>query len=171
MSVERHSLFFVFEFFGMNPDITDQVKELASPLAEEKGLFLVDIELKTGSGNELWIYLDGEDRGVNLDECAEISRELGFLIDAHELLDTKFRLNVSSPGLSRPLSDSRQYVKNVGRVIKLRYREDSETKKVTGLLETFNDGTLSVLEDLGKEKQYHSIKFDSIIEAKIVPQI
>ena len=155
----------------MTPDITNQIKELAAPLAEERGLFVVDIELKTGSGNELWVYLDGEDRGVNLDECAEISRELGFVIDAHELLESKYRLNVSSPGLSRPLSDYRQYPKNIGRTIKLRYRYENETKKVKGVLENASNEKLTVIETEGKESVEHAISMESIIEAKIVPQI
>ena len=123
----------------MQPDIIDKIKELASPLAEEKDLFLVDAEVKTGGGTEVWIYLDGENRSVNIDECAEISRELGFLIDAHELLGNTYRLNVSSPGLSRPLTDKRQYPKNVERTFKLRYRDEEEVQKMKGKLVDAND--------------------------------
>ena len=155
----------------MTPDITNQIKELAAPLAEERGLFVVDIELKTGSGNELWVYLDGEERGVNLDECAEISRELGFVIDAHEIIESKYRLNVSSPGLSRPLSDFRQYPKNTGRMIKLRFKEGDETKKVRGTLEDATQEKLTVIETEGKKSVEHIVPIESVIEAKIVPQI
>ena len=155
----------------MTLDITNQIKELAAPLAEERGLFVVDIELKTGSGNELWVYLDAEDRGINLDECAEISRELGFVIDAHELLESKYRLNISSPGLSRPLSDARQYPKNIGRMIKLRYWEGDETKRIKGMLEQASHQKLTVIETEGKKSTEHFIQMDTVIEAKIVPQI
>ena len=155
----------------MTLDITNQIKELAAPLAEEHGLFVIDIELKTGSGNELWVYLDAEDRGINLDECAEISRELGFVIDAHELLKSKYRLNISSPGLSRSLSDARQYSKNIGRMIKLRYREGDETKKIIGMLEQASHQKLTVIETEGKKSTEHFIKMDTVIEAKIIPQI
>jgi len=117
------------------------------------------------------VYLDGEDRGVNLDECADISRELGFVIEAHELVESKYRLNVSSPGLSRPLSDYRQYPKNTGRMIKLRYREDDETKKVKGILENASQEKLTVIETEGKKSIEHTITMESVIEAKIVPQI
>ena len=161
----------MFLKLDMNPDITQHIKELAAPLAEEKGLFLVDVELKTGSGTELWIYLDGEDRGVNLDECADISRELGFLIDAHELLENKYRLNVSSPGLSRPLSDYRQYKKNIGRVLKVRFSGPEQTIKVTGTLERVADEHILVVEEDGKTKNEYEISISSILEAKIVPQI
>ena len=153
----------------MNPDVTSTIKELASPLAEEKGLFLVDVELKTGGGTEIWVYLDGEERGVNLDECADISRELGFLIDAHELLDNKYRLNVSSPGLSRPLTDIRQYRKNKERTVKVRYwKTDEDVEKLQGIIAGVTEAAVMVAKD---EKNQTAIPFESIIEAKIIPVI
>lgn len=152
----------------MNPDITLTIKELAEPLAEEKGLFLVDVELKTGGGTEVWVYLDGEDRGVNLDECAEISKELGFLIDAHEILGDKYKLNVSSPGLSRPLTDTRQYTRNKDRTVKLRFRVEEDVKKLTGILSGVTESSILVAEDEGSELE---IPYESIIEAKIIPVI
>ena len=160
----------MFLKFAMTPDLIQHIKELAAPLAEEKGLFLVDVELKTGSGNELWIYLDGEDRGVNLDECADISRELGFLVDAHELIDGKYRLNVSSPGLSRPLSDMRQYRKSIGRVLKIRYSGEEQTQKIIGELLHITDEQIVVAETEGKTTKEYEVPFSSIIEAKIIPQ-
>ncbi len=163
--------FFCFWNLDMTPDITTQIKELAAPLVEERGLFLVDIELKSGGGTELWVYLDAEDRGVNLDECADISRELGFLIDAHELLDSKYRLNVSSPGLSRPLSDLRQYPKNVGRTLKLRYRTDDGVNKIAAQLKAVDKNELTVIITEGKEEITEKIAFESVIEAKVIPQI
>ncbi len=153
----------------MNPDVTSTIKELASPLAEEKGLFLVDVELKTGGGTEIWVYLDGEERGINLDECADISRELGFLIDAHELLDNKYRLNVSSPGLSRPLTDIRQYRKNKERTVKVRYwKTDEDVEKLQGIIAGVTEAAVMVAKD---EKNQTAIPFESIIEAKIIPVI
>ncbi len=153
----------------MSPDITEIIKELAAPLADEKNLFLVDVELKTGGGTEVWVYLDGEERGVNLDECTEISRELGFLIDAHEILGDKYRLNVSSPGLSRPLTNKRQYKKNIERTLKLRFRkENEEVGKLEGIIASVTDTGVLVAESESNEVE---ISFDSIIEAKIIPVI
>ncbi len=152
----------------MTPDVTETIRELAAPLAEEKELFLVDVELKTGSGTEVWVYLDGEDKAVNIDECAEISRELGFLVDAHELLGDKYRLNVSSPGLSRPLTDRRQYKKNIDRTLKVRFRNESqEVEKIEGVISSVNEDQV-VLSSGGKET---AVSFESIIEAKIIPVI
>ena len=152
----------------MTPDVTETIKELAAPLAEDKELFLVDVELKTGGDTEVWVYLDGEDKAVNIDECAEISRELGFLVDAHELPGDKYRLNVSSPGLSRPLTDRRQYKKNIDRTLKVRFRnEGQEVEKIEGIISSVNEDQV-VLSSRGKET---TVSFESIIEAKIIPVI
>lgn len=153
----------------MQLDTIQKIKDLAAPLVESKDLFVVDIEHKTGSGlNEVWLYLDAQDRGVNLDECADISRELGFLIEAHELFEKKYRLNVSSPGLSRPLSDVRQYKKNQGRKAKVKFKKDDEYDKTEGTIVGVDENGIMLENQNGKSVK---VLFDDIKEAKIVPNI
>lgn len=153
----------------MQVDTIQIIKDLATPLAEENGLFVVDVEVKTGSGlTEAWLYLDAADRGVNLDECATISRELGFLLEAHETFDNKYRLNVSSPGLSRPLSDKRQYGKNEGRKAKVKFKVNEEYQKVTGIIIGVTDDIIELENENGEPVQ---VPFDDILETKIVPNI
>ncbi len=153
----------------MQLDTIQKIKDLAAPLVESKDLFVVDIEHKTGSGlNEVWLYLDAQDRGVNLDECADISKELGFLIEAHELFEKKYRLNVSSPGLSRPLSDVRQYKKNEGRKAKVKFKKDDEYDKTEGTIVGVDENGIMLEDQNGKSVK---VLFDDIKEAKIVPNI
>lgn len=153
----------------MQLDTIQKIKDLAAPLVESKDLFVVDIEHKTGSGlNEVWLYLDAQDRGVNLDECADISRELGFLIEAHELFENKYRLNVSSPGLSRPLSDVRQYKKNQGRKAKVKFKKEDEYDKTEGTIVGVDENGIMLEDQNGKSVK---VLFDDIKEAKIVPNI
>ncbi|MBO6621237.1 MAG: ribosome maturation factor [Balneola sp.] len=153
----------------MQLDTIQKIKDLAAPLVESKDLFVVDIEHKTGSGlNEVWLYLDAQDRGVNLDECADISRELGFLIEAHELFEKKYRLNVSSPGLSRPLSDVRQYKKNQGRKAKVKFKKEDEYDKTEGTIVGVDENGIMLEDQNGKSVK---VLFDDIKEAKIVPNI
>lgn len=143
--------------------------DLASPLAEEKGLYVLDAELKSaGSQTEVWVYLDAVDRGVNLDECAEISNELGFLIEAHEVFEHKYRLNVSSPGLSRPLSDKRQYKKNEGRLAAVKYKSSDNYLEIDGVITNVTDDGV-VITDEHENENY--IPFDAIVETKIIPVI
>ncbi|MEQ8577511.1 MAG: ribosome maturation factor [Balneola sp.] len=153
----------------MQLDTIQKIKDLAAPLVESKDLFVVDIEHKTGSGlNEVWLYLDAQNRGVNLDECADISRELGFLIEAHELFEKKYRLNVSSPGLSRPLSDVRQYKKNQGRKAKVKFKKEDEYDKTEGTIVGVDENGIMLEDQDGKSVK---VLFDDIKEAKIVPNI
>jgi len=153
----------------MQLDTIQKIKDLAAPLVESKDLFVVDIEHKTGSGlNEVWLYLDAQDRGVNLDECADISRELGFLIEANELFENKYRLNVSSPGLSRPLSDVRQYKKNEGRKAKVKFKKEDEYDKAEGIIVGVDENGIMLEDQNGKSV---TVLFDDIKEAKIVPNI
>ncbi|MEQ8525676.1 ribosome maturation factor [Gracilimonas sp.] len=154
----------------MQLDIIQNIKDLAAPLTEEHNLFVVDVELKTHSGQtEVWVLLDTEEGGVNVDHCSEISRELGFLIEAHELFDKKYRLNVSSPGLSRPLSDKRQYKKNEGRVATIKFKStDGEYKKIEGVITGIEDEVVAITDEEEKETQ---IPFENIVETKIIPVI
>lgn len=154
----------------MQIDILENIKDLAAPLAEEHNLFVVDVEIKTGSGQtEVWVLLDNESGGVNIDHCSEISRELGFLIDAHDMFDKKYRLNVSSPGLSRPLSDKRQYKKNEGRVATIKFKnEDGEYKKIEGVITGVQEDTVTITDEDEVETE---IPFEVVVETKIIPVI
>jgi len=151
----------------MSTNIQSKIEELAAQIADDKGLFLVDVEIKHGKETTLWIYLDAEDRGVSLDEFAEISKELGFLIEAHEVFENRYRLNVSSPGLSRPLADKRQYSKNVGRKARVKYKRNNEYITIEGKLLTVEDDVITVKPN---EKTI-GINFNEIVETKILPSI
>ena len=144
------------------------IKELVEPLLDERALFLLEVNIRGSKNKVVTIYVDSEDKGVNVDECSEISRELGFLIDAHELFPENYRLNISSPGLSRPLSDFRQYKKNKNRKVKIKYKSNSEYIKLQGTLEEVDDNSLLVETEEGNKKE---ITFGNIVETKIIPAL
>lgn len=128
--------------------------------------FLVDVEIKGGDSPEVWVSVDGEDRGVNMDECAKISNELGFLMDAHELFSGQYRINVSSPGLDRPLIDRRQYPKNEGRKVEVKYEQDGEDLKVEGILQEVTKKGIAVEIN---EQITVNLPFEDLVETKIIP--
>ncbi|MFA5668946.1 MAG: ribosome maturation factor [Balneolaceae bacterium] len=152
----------------MQTDTIQNIKDLATPLAEAEGLFVVDVEINTGGVTEVSLFLDGEDRGISLDECADISRELGFLLEAHEVFEREYRLNISSPGLSRPLSDIRQYKKNIGRTAKMKYKEEEDFKKAKGVIVAVTEQSVTVDDE---EAGAIEVPFNDILETKIVPKI
>lgn len=148
--------------------ITEKISEIAQECALSHEVFVVDVELKSTQPKELWIFLDKESENVSIEVCSKISRELGFLMDAHDIDLGNFRLNVSSPGLSRPLSDLRQFPKNIGRISRIRYRVNAElVQKHTGKIEEVKGDKIT----MNVEGELITIAFDQIIEAKIIPTI
>lgn len=151
----------------MKEEVEERIKGLAKPIVEQGDLFLVDVERKGSGGTEVWVYVDSGSGDVGLDVCSRISRELGVVLDAHDLFEGRYRLNVSSPGLSRPLSDRRQYGKNRGRKVRVKYRDGEEYEKLEGYLREVSDEAVEV-ETPGERK---TIAFDRIVETKVLPSL
>lgn len=149
----------------MQNNIIDKISELAESVLSTTNYFLVDVEIKGGNIPEVWVSIDAEDHGVTMDECAEVSNELSFLMDAHDLFSGKYRINVSSPGLSRPLVDRRQYAKHAGRKSKVTYKQDDETVEVEGILHDVSEEEISIKRD----EEIITIPFSELIETKIIP--
>lgn len=152
----------------MQSDTINSIKELSQPIVEQRDMFLVDVELKHQKIPEIWVLVDSEEKGVDLGKCSEISRALGVLMEESDLISGSFRLNVSSPGLSRPLSDIRQYKKNIGRLAKVKYKQDEEYLTAVGVIDQTGDKLFTVVHTDGERTD---ITYDSVVEAKIIPKI
>ncbi|MEM6328020.1 MAG: ribosome maturation factor RimP [Bacteroidota bacterium] len=106
------------------PDPVDaRVRALTDEVIEGTDLFLVDVSVRGWKGSRVVeVFLDREAEpgtGADLDVLADVSRQLGFALDAEDVIDGKYRLDVSSPGLDRPLTDPRQFRRHVGRSVRL----------------------------------------------------
>ncbi len=108
---------------------------------EFESYFLIEVELK--GDNRLEVYLDG-DQGITLGNCQRISRYLEKHLDEELWLGEKYFLEVSSPGVKRPLKFPRQYHQHVGRKLEVKTTEEG---KVEGSVVTV-EGTLTKVEDL-----------------------
>ncbi|MFO7832217.1 MAG: ribosome maturation factor RimP [Desulfuromonadaceae bacterium] len=102
--------------------VEKQVEELATPIVADFGLELVDVEYRQ-QGHQwlLCLYID-KDGGVTLDDCANFSRELSTLLDVEDVVPTAYRLEVSSPGLDRPLKKKDDFVRFAGETVKVKTR-------------------------------------------------
>lgn len=100
-------------------ELTDIVKELAERHLKDDSFFIVDVISKGVTGKTKILVLIDRDQGVNIDDCAELSRNLAADIELEDIIDVAYILEVSSPGLDHPLSSVRQYKKNVGRRLRL----------------------------------------------------
>lgn len=139
--------------------VFDYIQDIISG---DTDLFIVEIRLKGDSRNQrLQVFIDG-DEGLDIDKCASISRQLGARLEEHDLFEGKYVLEVSSPGLDMPLRLSRQFRKNIGRVLKIK---TSGGDKVKGeLLTVSEDDKIAVLLDSEVEKV---LELKEIEEAKV----
>jgi len=115
--------------------IEEKVTKMVQPLIAEKGLELVDVEYtKEGSHWYLRIFIDKEG-GVDIDDCAMISHAVSELFDRHDPIPQAYMLEVSSPGLERPLKKDEDYVRFQGRLVSISTTEPIEGyREFTGYL-------------------------------------
>jgi ribosome maturation factor RimP len=147
-------------------DILSKISELTEKSIQGFDCYLIDIEVQgKGANPTLWVYLDSEKGGVSLDTCSQVSKKLSVLFDAHNLFDGRYRLNVSSPGLDRPLKDKRQFIANKGRKSQVKYRYGEEIRTIKGTLDDVGDEILVI--SSGKEQI--RIAFSDVMETKILP--
>jgi ribosome maturation factor RimP len=107
----------------------EQIRQLAEPLVLSEGMDLVLVEcLKMPSRWLVRIYMDREG-GVTVDDCAQISNQLGDLLDVHDTPPGPYTLEVSSPGLDRPLDRDADFLKYRGSRVRLRLEEKIEGRR------------------------------------------
>ena len=124
-----------------------RVWELAAPLTEDEGMEIVDIQFRhegTRHGKVLRIYLDKEN-GPNVDDLARVSRQLGELLDAQDVVQGAYTLEVSSPGINRPLKKLEHFERYVGKRIRVRTREMIDGRRsFLGVLEAVSPHQITV---------------------------
>jgi len=100
--------------------VAERVAAIAEPLLASLGLELVELEYKRfGRSMVLRLFID-RPGGVTLDDCASVSRELSQVLDVEDFIREFYTLEVSSPGLDRPLKKESDYLRYTGRLVKLR---------------------------------------------------
>lgn len=150
--------------------ICEQVGDIAQPILDSKQIELVEIEyVRMGKDAILRLFIDKEG-GVVLDDCAAVSTELSAILDVEEIIACNYTLEVSSPGLDRPLKKTEDYVRYVGRLVKVRtydqFSDDSGNKRKTflGTLDGLVDGSIKMTL---KEGQTASIPLERVAKANL----
>jgi len=104
-------------------EIIEHVRELADPILTAEGFELVEIEFRREArGWVLRLYVDKEG-GITVDDCAWVSQEIGRSLDVEEVISSPYTLEVSSPGLTRPLKQEKDFMKYRDRWVKLTTNE------------------------------------------------
>lgn len=142
-----------------------KIEALVGKLADRSGLELVECDLfRAGRRLILRVFVDKEG-GIALDDCQKLSRELGTALDLEDLIPQAYTLEVSSPGVDRPLRTTRDFLRNRGRTLRLGLSEPLAGKKaVSGKLLDADDEKIE-LELAGGEKA--EVKRSAVLQAKV----
>jgi ribosome maturation factor RimP len=109
--------------------LLQEVHQVVDPILQSQGMELVDLEYQRESqGWVLRVYIDREG-GITLGDCSELSGELGAVLEVRDLIANPYTLEVSSPGLTRPLKKPEDYNKYRNRLVKIKTFEPIEGRK------------------------------------------
>lgn len=139
-------------------ELRDKIEELVLNHLDDDALFLVDVSVAGGNNSRKVTVLIDSDQGLSIEDCAKVSRKLATDIEQLDLIDGKFVLDVSSPGVDQPLKLQRQYTKNIGRDVRVQLIEGSEKKG--RLVEVFEEGILIRQKPKKKTKEVVEEKID-----------
>lgn len=114
------------------------------------GQFLVDVRVSSKQGPRKITVIADADQGFTIDDCAELSRYLSKVLDERNLIDDNYFLEVTTPGTDYPLKTKRQYLKNIGRTLKVKLADRTLEGKLTGV--TDEGITLTYETASGKKK-------------------
>ncbi|MBW2594431.1 MAG: ribosome maturation factor RimP [Deltaproteobacteria bacterium] len=146
----------------------EKIMELVDPVVESEQMELVDVEcLKGQSSWMVRIYIDREG-GVTLDDCAGISGEIGDLLDINEIPPGPYNLEISSPGLDRPLARDRDFIRYAGHRVRINVAEKIDKRRnFKGRLVDFveKDGELVLVVDV--EGKIYNIPRNMVVKANL----
>ena len=129
-----------------------KVEAFLLPVMEENGFELVDVEYVKEAGTwYLRAYIDKEG-GIAVDDCEVISRKLGEWLDKEDFIDESYILEVSSPGLGRPLKKEKDFIRSMGKDVDVRlYRQIDKQKEFTGALSAYDENTVTLTMEDGSK--------------------
>ena len=166
----------------------EAVRRIAEPMAAEHGLELIDVEWSTARGSQiLRITIDRVDgdadgpatdtsspageailavEGVTLDDCVRLTRDLSATLDVEDVVSVRYTLEVSSPGLDRPLRSARDFRRQRGRLAKVKLREPAADGQqvLRGRLLEVSDTSFT----MDVDGNVHDVRLEDVGEAKLV---
>ena len=145
--------------------LKDQISELVTPAVSDLGFYLEDVHVATpGSHRIVTCIVDG-DASLNLDQVTSVSRVISELLDEAPFMgETPFTLEVTSPGVDRPLTQPRHFAKNVSRLLKIIKLDGSE---VTGRILSNTDEDVTLTVTVKKETLEQTISLADIKRAVV----
>ena len=146
----------------------EEIRDMLAPTVEALGLELLGVEYAPSTGSAmLRLYIDKE-AGVGIEDCEAVSREVSALLDVNDPIATEYTLEVSSPGIDRPLFGASQFARFLGEQAKLSLRVPQEgRRRLQGRIARVEGGRVVIAE----EKQEYEVAEANIEKARLVPDL
>ncbi|NTU59892.1 MAG: ribosome maturation factor RimP [Deltaproteobacteria bacterium] len=151
-------------------DSSKAIERLLEPVVEDLGYELVDLQLRPEAGRLVLRLLVDRPGGITLDECARLSREVGPHLDVADLIPRRYVLEVSSPGVYRPLKRPEDFERFRGERIEVHTHELLDARKTFRGVNLGPDGGGNLLVEEGPEKQT-AIPFSNVRRANLDPEL
>jgi ribosome maturation factor RimP len=143
-------------------DLQHKIEEIAGPFLRQIDAFIVDVQIVSVEQRKVvQLYVD-TDEGISIEKCTELNRQLGSVLELMDIIPGAYILEVSSPGLKKPLKLLRQYKKNIGRKFKVHFKKDNGIVEIVAILTGIENELLTFT--AGKNEIY-AIPFNEIIES------
>lgn len=154
-------------------DIVKLIGEAAESCIENKSIFLVDVNVKGNAGHQkVLVFIDG-DESFGIDECSAISHRLGDILEEKQWITENYTIEVSSPGVDKPLKFLRQYPKHIGRDLEILMKDKA---KLVGRLASVDADYIIIVPVGGKQKNKEKdaqvkLAFSEIEKAKVLVRL
>jgi ribosome maturation factor RimP len=147
----------------------EEIQEMLAPTVASLGLELLGVEFVPSTGSAmLRLYIDVEGRHVGIEDCEAVSREISALLDLNDPIASEYTLEVSSPGIDRPLFTMAQFARFIGEQAKLSLRlpQDGRRRLHGRIARTEGDSVV-----IAEEKGVYTVARDNIEKARLVPDL
>ncbi len=144
--------------------IKENIVRISNEIAEKLNFFVIDINFRGDNRKKIIeVFVDAE-KNIDADNLAEISREINSVLEEQDIIQQAYRLDVSTPGVDRPLKFLKQFPKHINRNFEVTYKAGDEARTITGKLLSVEREELTFLSD----KKEVLIEFKNITTAKVI---
>ena len=149
--------------------VTSYITEIATPIALELGLELVEVEfVKEGRDHFLRVYVDTPQGGIDIEQCVQVSERLSELLDENDPIEENYYLEVSSPGAERPLKKRQDFENAIDKFIFVKtYEPVKDLKEFLGYLRAYNEQYLEIEIRIKTRKLTVQIELAKIAQARL----
>ncbi|MBN2410319.1 ribosome maturation factor RimP [candidate division KSB1 bacterium] len=125
----------------------EKIKTIVLSVLDELGIELVDILLQGNNRKKVLRVYVHEEGGITLDRCVRVSRMISDLLDRDDIITGRYTLEVSSPGLDRPLKSARDFERNTGEKVKAIIKIEGQEKEITGRINEVKENNIYLLNE------------------------